>query len=431
MSLALYRGLTTLGGPLIPLLLRRRQSRGKEDHHRLAERRGCASRSRPQGPLVWIHAASIGESLSVLPLIERLLVDRPHLAVLVTTGTVTSAELMASRLPPGAFHQFVPVDRGAYVRRFLAHWRPDLVLWVESELWPNLVHQVQARGVPMLLVNGRISPRSTARWRWFKRVIGDMLSGFALCLAQTEAQTARFRELGAGNVRCVGNLKLAAGPLPVDEGTLAGLRAAVGGRSVWLAASTHDGEEEAVAEAHRALHEQHPDLLTMIVPRHPERGGALQAMLQAAGFTVGRRASGDAPGAATDIYLADTLGELGLFYRLADIVFVGGSLVPHGGHNLLEPAKLDCAVLHGPHMTNFRELAAEMDRAGAAREVGDATALAEAVDGLLSDTDRRRRFIAAGSSLAAGKTGILDAVTAELEPFLAALPAAEADHARA
>jgi len=413
----LYRGLTEAAAPLIALLLRRRLARGREDAARFRERLGIAGRARPSGPLVWVHAASVGESLSVLGLVERIRVDWPRTAVLVTTGTVTSAHLMGERLPAGAFHQYLPVDRVRYARRFLDHWRPDLALWVESDLWPNIVGAAQARNIPMVLVNARMSPSSAARWRLLPGLIGRLLGGFRLCLAQNDGQAETFAALGAETVRSRGNLKYAAEPLGAETADIAALRAGLGDRPRWLAASTHPGEEELIAAAHRTLRNRFPDLLTILVPRHPGRGAAIAARLRADGFTVARRAAGETPADGTDIYLADTLGELGLFYRAAGIVFVGGSLVPHGGQNPLEPARLDCAVLHGPHMQNFREIADEFAEAGASAAVAAET-LADAVTDLLLDPGRRDAMAAAGHRIATGKAGILDAVLADLRPFL-------------
>ncbi len=424
MSLALYRGLTGLAGPLVHLYLARRRARGKEDPARLDERLGRASRRRPAGPLVWLHGASVGEAMSVLSLVERLTATRPGLTVMVTTGTVTSAALLAERLPEAAFHQFVPIDRVAYVRRFLDHWRPDLALWVESELWPNLVCEVQRRGVPMVMLNGRMSSRSHDGWRRLPGTIATLLGGFSLCLVQDRDQEARFAALGAPAVKCVGNLKYAAPPLPAEPAALVALRASVGARPLWLAASTHEGEEAMVAEVHRRLEAEHPGLLSVIVPRHPNRGPAIAAALAAEGFAVGRRAGGAMPEPATEIYLADTMGELGLFYRLAEVVFVGGSLVPHGGHNPVEPAQLGSTVVIGPHTHNFRGMVAQLRAADACIEVADAAALAATVGGLIADPAARRRYIDAAGAVAGDNQGVLDAVVAELAPLLDRLPPA-------
>jgi 3-deoxy-D-manno-octulosonic-acid transferase len=416
-AFALYRGLTSAAAPLIRYYIRQRCAAGKEDAERLDERFGLASRPRPAGRLAWVHCASVGEAVSVLALIDRLLAGRPDLSVLVTTGTVTSAKLLAQRLPARAFHQYVPVDRAEWARRFVAHWRPDLALWVESELWPNLIGALAEAQVPLALINGRMSDASFQRWRRVPFMIRPLLQSFALCLGQDEAQTARFAALGAPAARTVGNLKFAAAPLPADDVALAALRQAVAGRPAWITASTHPGEDELVAEAHRRLAPAHPGLLTVIVPRHPNRGPAVAAALAGQGLAVARRGAGEAPGRAA-VYVADTLGELGLFYRLAPIAFVGGSLVPHGGHNPLEPAALGAAVLAGPHTHNFAAVTEEMRAAGGLIAVADAAALAHAAGRLLGEPSWRAEVAAAGQRVARARAHVLDAVLAEIAPWL-------------
>jgi 3-deoxy-D-manno-octulosonic-acid transferase len=353
-----------------------------------------------------------------LRLVERLLQERPKLEILVTTGTVTSAELLERRLPKRARHQFVPADVPRWIARFMDYWRPDLALWVESELWPNLILATHARGTPMILVNGRLSERSYKRWRWWPGLIGPVLRAFDLCLAQDGAQAARFRLLGARRVGTVGDLKAAAVPLPINRSDLRQLRGWIGSRPVWLAASTHAGEEQIAARVHRRLVAAHPGLLTIIVPRHPARGDAIRGMLAAEGLRTACRARREPIILETDIYLADTMGELGLFYRLGGIAFIGGSLVAKGGHNPFEAARLDCAVLHGPDMSNCAGMAAALAASGAAETVSGAEALAQAVSALLIDSTLRAERAAAGARVAAAGLGILDAVLVRLAPWL-------------
>lgn len=431
MMLSLYRAVSTAGAPLIRLYLGFRKARGKEDRTRFHERLGRPGLARPAGPLVWAHAASVGESLSLLPLAERLIKDRPGLNVLVTTGTVTSARLMADRLPAGAFHQYVPVDRVAYVRRFLDHWRPDLALWAESEFWPNLIVETAARKIPIILVNGRISPKSFSGWQRFGGLIKILLACFDLCLAQADIDAERLRRLGAGKAKYVGNLKFAGAALPADDGELSKLQDAFGARPRWLAASTHPGEEIIVAGVHRRLAAAHPGLLTVIAPRHPDRGADIAARLQAQGLNVSRRSAGNAIGPKTDIYLADTMGEMGLFFRLAGVVFMGKSLVPLGGQNPLEAARLDSAIIHGPHMMNFEDITERLKKAAAAVEVADEEALQAVVGRLLDGGAERDRMAAAAGGLAAAEAGVLDAIVGELAPFLDPLFKEDASRARA
>ncbi len=417
MILALYRGLTTLGAPLIAYYLDRRMARGKEDRVRFGERRGVPSLARPPGKVVWLHAASIGESISMLPVIERLQA-RAGTTVLITTGTVTSAEVMAERLPAGAIHQYVPVDRLPWVRRFLDHWHPDLTLWAESEFWPNLLVETAARGIPLILLNGRISDRSFAKWRRQSGLMRRLLAGFVLCLGQTPTDTERLSLLGAKRVACRGNLKFAAPPLPVDETALAALAAQLGDRPRWLAASTHPGEEAVAGRVHQALAARHPGLLSIVIPRHPNRGDEVAAELSAQGLVVAQRSAGQAVTVETQILLADTLGEMGLFIRLAPIVFMGKSLIGQGGQNPLEPARLGASVLFGPHMDNFAEIARRMCAVSAAEQVSDEAALIAAVSRRLSDRPMLARSGALAHDFALAEDDVLEAVLAELTPWL-------------
>lgn len=415
LPLALYKTLTTVGGLPIRLYLQRRLKRGKEHPERFPERLGRPGRPRPPGPLAWLHGASVGEALSVLPLIDELRRRRPDLSILLTTGTVSSAGLLGERLPAEVIHQFVPADRPRWVTSFLDHWRPDLAVWLESELWPNALSALAARRVPAVLVNARMSETSFARWKaWAPATVRHLLATFNACLAQTSADAARLRQLGAREVACLGNLKTAAPPLPADEGRLSDLRAAVAGRPLWLAASTHPGEEALAGRVHRTLAPRHPGLLTVVVPRHPERGAEIAGELRAQGLSVARRAAGEPPAAATDVYIADTFGELGLFYRLCDLVLIGKSLVGRGGQNPLEASRLGCAVLHGPHMDNFAEIVAQLDGAGAARAVAGEAGLAAALDGLLQDAALRGGMGAAGRAAAGAADAVIDQVSGRL-----------------
>jgi 3-deoxy-D-manno-octulosonic-acid transferase len=379
-----YVALGTMSAGLLRRMLARRVLRGKEIAGRLEERFGVASLARPEGQLVWFHAASVGETLSVLPVIEAL---AGRAAVLLTTGTVTSAALAAERLPEGAVHQFNPLDVPAWVARFLAHWRPDCAVFVEGELWPTTLRLLDAAGVPRLLVNASMSARSAGRWRWVRGFAGELIGGFRRVHVQSAQDAENFARLGAKHILQWGNLKFAAPLLPVDEAALAVMRAAMPNR-VWVAASTHPGEEEMVIAAHRQLVEDFPELLTVIVPRHPERGAEVAAL--AGDVAVARRSLGEAP-LASGVYVADTLGELGLFYRLAPLAFVGGSLVGIGGHNITEPARLGVGVIVGPHTRDIVELVEKLKSCDAVVEVADAAGLRAAVQGWLTDPEAAQR----------------------------------------
>jgi 3-deoxy-D-manno-octulosonic-acid transferase len=416
-----YRAATAAATPLVRYYLRVRGRRDKEDRERIGERYGIAAADRPRGPLIWIHAASVGEAHSVLALIERITARRSGLEILLTTGTVASARLLAGRLPSRVRHQFVPVDLPRAVQRFLDHWRPDLAIWIESELWPNLVLGTWRRGIPMLLLNGRLSARSFRRWRRMPGLIGPVLQSFALCLTQDEQQAVRFSALGARSAASVGDLKSAAASLPANPAELSALRSRIDDRPVWIAASTHPGEEEIAAGAHVRIAREHPRLLTIIAPRHPARGTVVADILRSEGLNVARRSCGEALSGDTDIYLADTLGELGLMFRVAEIAFIGGSMVAKGGHNPFEAARLGCAILHGGDTSNCAGMAASLDRAGAALTVSDDASLADAVARLLRDPGERCARATAAARVAAAGSGVLDKVLDRLTPWLDAL----------
>ena len=406
-----WRGGTTLAAPGLRAMLRRRVGRGKEIAVRLPEREGSDPTPRPAGRLIWLHAASVGESQSILPVLSALQGQAPDASVLLTTGTVTSAALLADHLPQlglsRVLHRFVPLDVPAWAARFLDHWRPDAAGFVESELWPNLIAGCRARGIPMMLVNARMSARSLRGWQRLPGFARQVVGAFDRVQAQSEADAAHLRLLGARQVDAPGNLKLAAPPLRADPVELARLQALIGNRPVWLAASTHPGEEEVAARVHHALATVHPGLLTIMAPRHPERGAAVAAALGAP-----RRAVGQDPG--MDVWVADTLGEMGLLYRLAPLVFVGRSLVGQGGQNPLEPARLGCTIAVGPHTANFIEAVQALEEAGALTRVADADELARWVDGMLRDPHRRCAAGTAARAAAQGAAGLPERTAAAL-----------------
>jgi 3-deoxy-D-manno-octulosonic-acid transferase len=427
-TLVVYRLATRALGPLSGPLLSWRRARGKEDAARIAERHGEPSAPRPPGALVWLHGASVGEALSLLPLIERL--SQSGRATLVTTGTVTSARLLAERLPPGALHQYAPLDAPQFMRRFIAHWRPDVALIAESELWPNMILETSAAETPIILVNARLSERSYRRWKArLPNFIGALLARIDLALAQSQADAERFTSLGAPRVEYAGNLKFDAPAPPADLRELAMLSGRIAGRRVWIAASTHEGEETQIAEAHRLLVVRFPELLTLIAPRHPNRGGDIALRLKALGLDCALRSKGAEPGAQA-IYICDTIGELGLFYRLAGVVFLGRSLgrdAAGGGQNPIEPAKLASAVLHGPHVANFADVYELLDAAGGAALVRDAEDLAGALASLFADGARLRAMARAAAQVVESQTGAVDRMVEAIEHYLpeAALEPAE------
>jgi 3-deoxy-D-manno-octulosonic-acid transferase len=416
MTLRAYRLLMSAAAPVASLVLSYRLSKGKEHAERLPERRGETTVARPPGRLIWFHGASVGEINAVFPLIER--VRSQGLNVLVTSGTVTSAGVAERRLPPDVIHQFAPVDLPQFAARFLDHWKPDLALFVESDLWPAMIMEASDRNVPLILVNGRLSERSFNRWRMAPRTIGALLRRFDLCLAQSSDDGARFAGLGAPRIQTTGNLKLDVPAPSADEEKLAELKNAIGSRPVVAAASTHPGEETEVVDAHRRLKHTFPGLLTIIAPRHPERGEGIAEIARLAGQTMALRSRKELPTPDTDIYIADTMGELGLVYRLAPIVFMGGSLISHGGQNPIEALKLGAAVLHGPHVKNFAEIYASLDESGGAEQVADSGKLAVRIGALLKDDEARKAMTEKAMQSMNTLAGALERTLAALEPYL-------------
>lgn len=418
--LAIYAAATGLLEPLAPMLLARRARAGKEDAARLNERLGRPTTPRPPGPLVWLHGVSVGESLSLLPLIAALRAARPDLAILVTSGTVTSAEVLAKRLPPGVIHQFAPVDAPGAAARVLDHWKPAAILLVESELWPNLIVAAKARGVKLALLSARMTEDSAAGWRQAAGTARALLQAFDLILPQDDATERRLSRLGA-RVGPHLNLKLASAAPPVDEAALAALRRGVGARKVVLAASTHPGEEALIAEAFREATADGPPALLIVAPRHPDRGPAVTALLLDLGFITARRGAGDAIEPRTGAYVADTLGELGVFYTLADVVIMAGGFVEGvGGHNPIEAAQLARPLVTGPHVFNAEAIYAEMRADAAMIAAADGAALARHIAGLLANPTIARRTGEAAQAYAARQGAALAQAMTLIAPLLPA-----------
>ena len=426
-----YQLATARAEPVLNSLLNRRIRNGKEEAGRIEERRGITPLHRPGGVLVHLHAASVGEAQSGLIIIDRLLKASPDLQVLVTTGTVTSAKMMKNNLPSRAFHQFAPLDHPEWTKRFFDHWKPDLVLWMESELWPNMLRQIQERKIPAVLVNARLSDRSYKRWRFVKSVAHELLSVFTIILTQTQEDATRFRFLGAKNVSVMDNLKFSAKALDFDDTKLKNLVAHIGNRPVWLYASTHKGEEAMACRIHQRLKAVIPDLLTILVPRHPVRRYEIKGVCLKEKLNVVLRGEEHVlPAADTDIYIADTMGELGLFYRLAPVACIGRCFSDDGGggHNPIEAVQLSCAVLYGPHVQYQQTIFDEMQEAGAAFQVMNEFEFSRALHDLLTNAQRLELLRKAGSSFLKTKENIVERAMAAINPVLE--PVIEADRKR-
>jgi len=414
-----YNGFLSLSAPFIKGHIMKRLDAGKEDPERYEERFGEPSRMRPAGELIWIHAASVGESISALPLIKVLLAGQNDRTVLITTGSVTSAKIMEDRLPTGAFHQFVPIDTKEAVNRFLDYWQPQTAIWLESEIWPNLIFETSRRKIPMMLLNARMTSGSFGMWRKTGGLIKKLLKKFDYVHAQSSLTADRLEYFGVKDIETLGNLKFCSPPLPFQKEPFRAIRTATDKRKVWLAASTHKGEEAVVAQAHIILKQQIKSLLTVIVPRHPERADEIQEKLTSAGFKVARRSLRQKITDDTDFYLADTIGELGLFYRICEVVFIGGSLADKGGQNPLEAARLSCAIMFGPNMSNFSEIVRDLLENKAALQLKDGTELAKATYVLMTEINIRAELAHNATEVVKTGEALLGHIAKQVENKLA------------
>jgi 3-deoxy-D-manno-octulosonic-acid transferase len=423
MNLKLYKFFSIALSPIIDSYLYYRKKNGKEDVARFNERIGKPSFPRPTGALIWVHAASVGEAISVLPLINKISNDHNSINILLTTGTITSSKVLESKLPKNIIHQYVPIDKYYVVKRFLKHWSPDLAIWVESELWPNMLTETKKTGCPMVLVNARMSENSYDKWKKHKKFSRDIISSFSKCLVQTEEDAKRFIEIGAVKVEVVGNLKYEAPALPADPAETGKLVSMIGDRPIWLAASTNKGEEEVLHFVHEKLSEKYDKLLTIIVPRHPDRCKEVVEAFKGKNLKIAVRSKGEPIEKSTNIYIADTIGEMGIFYRLSEIVFMGGSLVEHGGQNPLEAARLECAILSGSNTSNFKSIYKELSDANGVLIVKDAGDLVAKIDSLLIDHDKLEALSSNAYNFIDSKSGMLDEYIEQLKPYLNPLKA--------
>jgi 3-deoxy-D-manno-octulosonic-acid transferase len=416
--LASYHWLMRVVGQVIlPIIFSVRAKKGKEILSRRGERFGVSSRVK-KSQIIWIHAASVGEALSSLALIEALLQSYSDIEIMVTTGTVSSALVLETRLPPGAFHQFIPYDHPLYITKFLQYWQPRIALYLESELWPNQLKLIKARNIPLILINAKLSSKSYMRWQFCKIGVA-MVRLFDLILCQSANDAEKYSVLGAKKVEVMGNLKFASKPLPINKIELEELCAMIKERHLFVAASTHLEDEREVIAAHQLLLKSFPDLLTIIVPRHPTRDIWLDGYCSKYPHKIAKRSLGQKINRETEIYLADTLGEMGLFLYLADMVFVGGSFSPKvGGHNLIEPASLGAAIIYGPYMHSQQEMCRLFNEAQAAIQVADAVELANIVRLMSEDKEFLMAQKVRAKKVADGQEQILPNVLSKIKPYL-------------
>jgi len=419
MFIGIYNVLIRILYPLvINSYIQKRIDAGKEDIKRFNERKGRPSKERPEGNLIWFHGASVGESVSMLPLINRLLEINSNIHIMVTTGTTTSADLMAKRLPERAFHQYIPIDNPAFTKRFVKHWQPDMVLWFESDLWPAMLSTIKKKNIPLILVNGRISNKSFKRWQQFDYICKELLSCFTFCLGQSEEDAYRLRILGAKDSTCLGNLKFAGLPLPVDVEKKSQLLKQIGNRQLFCISSTHNNEEAQLGEHFSILFKNTPNLLIIIAPRHPQRGAEIQKQIQDLGFKTALRSANQPIKSETQVYIADTIGEVGIWYDICPIVFIGGSLIPHGGQNFMEPSRSRDAVIVGPHMHNFTEAMQRAQKADAIIQQNNAQEVIATVNQLLSNQDLLEAKRSLAYNWAISEARVLDGITEKVKGYL-------------
>lgn len=419
MFIKIYNTLIRILYPLvISRYIKKRKENGKEDIKRFNERIGRPTKKRPVGKLIWFHGASVGESISMLPLINKLLELYPTAHVMVTTGTLTSADIMAKRLPERAFHQYITIDNPVFTTRFIKHWQPDLVLWFESDFWPAMLSSIKRKNIPLILVNGRISNKSFKRWQQFDFISKELLGCFTFCLGQSEEDAYRLRILGAKDSMCLGNLKYAGLPIPIDKQTKSELQKEIGDRPTWLVGSTHNDEELKIGHKLKTIQEQVPNLLTIIAPRHPTRGEEIQKALAELGFKTALRSKGEKISKETEVYIADTIGEMGLWYSLCPIVFIGGSLIPHGGQNFIEPSRMRDAVIVGPYMHNFTDAMNRAKKADAIIQISDAEELKETIIQLLTNKDLLEAKRSLAYNWANSENKVLDGILGKIKGYI-------------
>ena len=410
----LYQAVTALSVPFFARAAINKLRRGGVPVARAHERLGHATQDRRLGPLIWCHGASVGEAKSVLPLLHHIAQTAPHVRLLLTSGTATSSEAVAPRLPANCIHQFRPLDATGPLDRFLSHWRPDLCVLVESELWPNLLDRCARRALPVALLNARLSDSSAAGWRKFPGTTAYVLRGIRHAHCQDQRTRDHLRAMGLAFARSGANLKSLVAAPKVAADVLDEAHAALAGRPVWVAASTHPGEETPVLAAQKALLRDHPNLCLILAPRHPERAAEVAALIRAQGLSLSQRSTGGTLADGAQVYLADTMGEMDLWYTLSPIVFLGGSFSDAGGHTPFEPAAAQTAILHGPRYANFREAYAAFQLADASVEVPDGPGLAAAVHELLTHSSRAAQLAANARPLASDGADVLPDITRDL-----------------
>ena len=415
-----YLFLTNYISGLARVITLYRTKQGIEDPHRVKERLGIPSASRKKGTLIWFHSASVGETLLVLSLIEKISKNFPDQNILLTTQTVSSGKMVTSKLPENVVHQYLPYDLLPGVRKFLYHWQPSVGILVESEFWPVLISEADHQNIPLLVINGKMTGKSFHRWRRFPKFTQALFNKINLFLVQSPEIKSRFSELGVNPDKQVvtGQLKQESKPLSHDPKEFSNLNEYFQNRQVWVAASTHEGEEEIIAESHIRLSSNTGNNFQLIlVPRYPERGREIAQLLSSYGLNSVLRSKGELPGELDTVYIADTLGELGLWYRLAKVSFIGGSLVHRGGHNPYEPALLGCPIIHGKYYENFSAEYEQLKEQGGSQMVANSKELARAIEWAL-DPQNSISYISNAKILGQGESYAVDKILDVIKGFI-------------
>lgn len=417
--LLIYNILNVLLLPFWAVYLLYRAIKGKEQLSRLPERFGIASLPAPKNKkLIWIHVASVGETMSILTLIDKLKTTLPSCQILLTSGTVTSARIIKDKLKDVVIHQYLPLDNYLCINLFLNHWRPKLVLFVESEFWPCIISET-AKRCKVISVNTRLSPKSCQDWQKYSVLIKPIIDSISLFMPQSLDDMERLKLIGAKNTLYLGNLKYCTNNQIINDKALLKLKAILKGREILLAASTHEGEDKLAAEVYCHLKKQNKDLLLIIAPRHPVRGKKIKQMLEnELGLKIATRSINEKVANDTDVYLADTIGELNYFYSISPIAIVGGSFVPVGGHNIIEPAKLGSAIIIGPYYFNFQEICDEFAEKKAAQFVLDKEECIKAIEKLLKNPKQLKSYTNNATKIVTTKNTTLDNMLKKILTFI-------------
>ena len=420
LPLHLYRVLMALAAPLLPLYLKKRAKAGKEDLTRLSERYGTASRPRPDGNLIWFHGASVGETMMALPVIKWILSTDKTAHVLVTSGTTTSADMLKTRLPDRAFHQYLPADHFKYARKFLDHWQPDSCLWLESDIWPNILISHKARNTPLVFLNARLSESSRNGWMKRPKTAKVLFNLFDSILPADNETAECLSDILGRDVETIGNLKIVGTPLPVEKDDLNHIKGHLKTRpDIWCAASTHAGEDEIILDAHLEILKQFPEASLILAPRHPERGDDITTLLKNRKLSHARW--GEPQSETVSVLLVDQMGKMGAIFRESRVVLMGGSLLPHlKGHNPLEPAHFNCAIMNGPYVSSFQKIYDNMKTLNAAflLETPDSHHIAERLKLWFQYDGNRSRSAKGAQNFANQNPDLFLKITAHLAPFI-------------